>query len=333
MIRFPCPHCGAKLQVSDAHTGKEGPCPRCRKKLKVPPAAEPELELVRDETTDDVRTPSKLLDQVAPGPRPLPTSQDSNTPEDLLAQRLYDTISGKGADEYTGVRRLPWPIDVPLYPASLGGLTTLIVIVGIPLLLGFFRPGWSVLSLFGLVGWVIRVAISFYAAWYLAECAYDSAKGGTRAPMALDTTDLGVMWSRVLYLMAVYVLFVAPVGIYWLWTQRTDPIFWALVAWAVVFFPMGLLAMVIHDSTSALNPFFLLGAIFRTFFPYLGLIVVMGIFVALSWGITSLLPAASRWRWLLEVPIAFATTYLAMVAAHVLGRFYWRYRDRLDWGI
>ncbi len=325
MLRFPCPHCGAKLQVSDAHAGKEGPCPRCRKRLKVPLAPEPELELVKDETTDGVRTPSKLLDQVAVGPRPLPTGQDSNTPEDLLAQRLYDTISGTGADEYTGVRRLPWLIDVPLYPAGLGGLTTLVVLVGVPFLL---RP-----FLLGLVGLLIGSVFSLYTAWYLAECVYDSAKGGARAPMALDTPDLDVMLSRALYLVAVYGLFLSPVAIYWFWMRRVDPIFWGLAAWAVMFFPMGLLAMVIHDSTSALNPFFLLGAIFRTFFPYVGLILLMGIFVALRWWITSLLPHASRSRWLLELPVLFATTYLAMVAAHVLGRFYWRYRDRLDWGI
>ncbi len=325
MIRFPCPHCGAKLQVSDAHAGNEGPCPRCRKRLKVPPAPEPELQLVKDETTDNARTPSKLLDQVAIGPRPLPTGPDSNTPEDLLAQRLYDAISGKGADEYTGARRLPWPIDVPLYPASLGGLTTLIVLVGIPFLLSLFP--------LGLAGLLIGIVFSLYTAWYLAECVYDSAKGGTRAPMALDTTDLDVMLSRVLYLVAVYILFLSPVAIYWLWMRRVDPIFWGLAAWAVVFFPMGLLAMVIHDSTSALNPFFLLGAIFRTFFPYVGLILLTGVFVVLRSWITGLLPETSRWGWLLEVPVAFATTYLAMVAAHVLGRFYWRYRDRLDWGI
>jgi hypothetical protein len=324
MIRFQCPHCGAKLQVSETHAEKEGPCPRCQKRLKVPPAPEAELRLVKVEATDNAPIPSKLLDQVAVGPQPI--GKDSDSPEDRLAQRLYDSLGRDSAQEHTGARQLPWPIDVLLYPASIGGLTTLIILVGIPFLIGL-------VPMFGLAGWLIRVAINLYSAWYLAEYVYDSAKGGTRAPMALDTTDLGVMWSRVLYLMAVYILFVFPAGIYWTWTRQRDPIFWGLVAWAVVFFPMGLLAMVIHDSTSALNPFFLLGAIFRTFLPYLGLIFLMGISAALGWGIASLLPEASRWRWLLQAPVSFATTYLSFVAAHVLGRFYWRYRDRLDWGI
>jgi hypothetical protein len=326
MIRFQCPHCGGKLQVSEAHAGKEGPCPRCKNKLQVPPAPEPELKLVRDETTDNAPIPSKLLDQVAVGPRPLPVGRDTDSPEDPLAQRLYDTLARDSASEHTGPRQLPWPLDVLLYPASIGGLTTLIVVVGIPFLVGL-------IPMFRLAGWVIRAVVGLYSIWYMAECVYDSAKGSTRAPMALDTTDLGVMWSRVLYLMAVYALFVCPAVVYWTWTRRADPIFWGLAAWAVLLFPMGLLAMVIHDSTSALNPFFLLGAIFRTFLPYLGLIVLMGVFTALGWAVGRLLPNASSWRWLLRAPVSFATTYLAFVTAHVLGRFYWRYRDRLDWGI
>jgi hypothetical protein len=28
-----------------------------------------------------------------------------------------------------------------------------------------------------------------------------------------------------------------------------------------------------------------------------------------------------------------ATNYVAFLVAHVLGRFYWRNRERLDWGL
>ena len=286
---------------------------------------EPELELVREDTPADTHPPSKLLEDVAVGPRPLPVGKDSDTAGDAVARRLFDALGGQGPDEYTGVRRSPWPIDIVLYPASLGGLITLFVIVGIPFLLGLYP--------LGLAGLLVGLAFGFYTAWYLAECVYDSAKGGTRAPMALDTTDLDVMLSRVLYLAAVYVVFLSPPAIYWIWMRRVDPILLGLVAWAVIFFPMGLLAMVIHDSISALNPFFLLGAILRTFFPYICLLLLLGIFAALRWCIRGLLPGASRGGWLLGLPLSFATTYVSFIIAHILGRFYWRYRDRLDWGI
>jgi hypothetical protein len=323
MIHFPCPHCGAKLRIPEAHAGKEGPCPRCKKRLKVPPA--PELELVREGAPENTRRPSKLLEQLAVQPAPLPVAQESHTPQDALTQRLLDSFARDSASEHTGTRHLPWPLDILLYPANLGGFTTLIIIVGIPLLLGLLP--------LGLAGWLLQAVIRLYAVWYLAECVYDSAKGGTRAPMALDTTDLGTLWSRVLYLVAVYIMFVFPAVIYWIWTRRTDPIFWGLVAWGAVFFPMGLLAMVIHDSTSALNPFFLLGAIFRTFLPYVGLVLLLGILLALyRWTFRSL-SSATQGSWLLQAPVVFAMAYMSFIGAHVLGRFYWRYRERLDWGI
>ena len=132
----------------------------------------------------------------------------------------------------------------------------------------------------------------------------------------------------MLYLVAVYLLFVFPAGIYWIWTNRADTVFWGLVAWAVVFFPMGLLAMVIEDSTSALNPLFLLGAILRTFIPYLGLLILLGGFAGLYW-----LMSVLHSNWLVEVLVMLVTNYLLLVLSHVLGRFYWRYRERLDWGL
>ncbi len=113
---------------------------------------------------------------------------------------------------------------------------------------------------------------------------------------------------------------------------RSDAIFWGLAAWAIVFFPIGLLAMVICDSISALNPFFLLGSIFRVFFPYLGLLLMLAVLGALYGLIVSVLFPGPASIWLDPIEL-FVGAYLSFVLAHVLGRFYWRYRDRLDWGI
>jgi hypothetical protein len=283
------------------------------------------LELVREDTAADTRPPSKLLEELAVSPPPLPVGRDGDTQEDRLADRLFGSMWSEAAGEPTGERRLPWPIDILLYPASLGGLTTLVIIVGIPLLL-------ELIPLI-LVGWLIGIVIGLYSIWYLAECVYDSAKGGTRAPLALDTTDLGQMWSRAVYLAAVYILFVLPAVVYRMFVDESDAIFWGLVAWAAVFFPMGLLAMVIDDSVSALNPLFLLGAIVRTFFPYVGLVALLGIAVVLRRLALSRLTGAAPLSPLLAAPVSFATLYVSFILAHILGRFYWRYRERLDWGI
>ncbi|MCX5646969.1 MAG: hypothetical protein NTZ17_20160 [Phycisphaerae bacterium] len=315
MVRFQCQHCGAKLQVSEAHAGKKGRCPRCTNALAVPPVPEPELELVKEDTSAEARTP------LAVRPQPLPLGQEDDSREHRLA-----SLSPNPAPEDTGERRLPWPIDILLYPASMGGLTTLAIMVGIPLLL-------EVIPLLSMLLWPVGIVISLYSIWYLAECVCDSAKGGTRAPMALDTADLGEMGSRVLYLAAVYLLFVFPALLYGAFVNTAGAVFWGLVAWAVIFFPMGLLAMVIHDSTSALNPLFLLGAILRTFVPYVGLLLLVGMLAGLYWLIPSLRESESVLGWFLDALRSFLTAYLSFVVAHVLGRFYWRCRERLDWAI
>ncbi len=315
------------LQVSPAHAGKEGRCPRCKNKLTVPHMPEPKLELVREDTPADTHAPSKLLEDVAVAPRPLPMGKVKEARPGRLLQGLADSLQREEAPGEPGVRRLPWFLDILLYPANLSGIIAIAFATILPVALGFF-PGtffWGGLRFLGPVG-----VIGLYLGWYLAECVYDSAKGGTRAPAVLDMGNWGDLWSRVSYLLAVYILFAAPPALYRVLTSRTDAIFWALLAWAVLFLPMGLLAMVIHDSVSALNPLFLLGSIWRVLGPYLGLLLGTGILAGLFWYVDDrrLAPAG-----VLRAFHALLGAYGSLVLAHVLGRFYWRYRDRLDWGI
>jgi hypothetical protein len=330
MIHFPCQHCGAKLQISPAHAGKEGRCPHCKNKLTVPPAPEPELKLVREDASAGASIPSKLLEDVAVAPQPLPLGKADEARPNRLMQGLADSLQREEAPGEPGVRRLPWFLDILLYPANLSGLIALVFMTVFPLLLGFF-PWiffWGSLRFLGPVA-----ALGLYLGWYLAECVYDSAKGGTRAPTVFDVGDWSDWWSRVSYLGAVYVLFGLPPVIYGMVVGRTDAIFLVLAAWALVFLPMGLLAMVIHDSVSALNPLFLLGSIWRVLGPYLCLLLGTGVVVGLFWraggGMTRRLAPPV----VLPLLHVLVGSYATLILAHLLGRFYWRYRDRLDWGI
>ncbi len=329
MIRFACQHCGARLQISPARAGKEGRCPHCKHKLMVPPAPEPELELVRDDTAADTHIPSKLLEDVAVSPQPLPMGKADEARPGRWVRGLADSLQREEASEQSGVRRLPWFLDILLYPANLSGIITIVFMTLFPLTLGFF-PGvffWGGLRFLGPVG-----ALGLYLGWYLAECVYDSAKGGTRAPTVLDMGHWDDLWSRVSYLLAVYLLFAVPPVLYRVLTSRTDAIFWALMAWAIVFLPMGLLAMVIHDSVSALNPLFLLGSIRRVLGPYLCLLLGAAVLAGLFWRAGG---AGRRLTPPIVLPLfhALLGAYVTLVLAHLLGRFYWRYRDRLDRGI
>ena len=277
------------------------------------PAAVQDIELIPADTTK-IRN-DRLSDQ--------PQYTDEDREEARREDRhLLTSLGIKPAPEYTGERRLPWPIDILLYPANMAGLTSLAVIVGVPLLLGLLAPVLWMIPFAGLLSFLVEGMVALYAVWYFAECVYDSARGGTRAPQALDTGGTGEMWSRAAYLLLVWILFVSPMMVYFFVTGKRDAILWALVAWAVIFFPMGLLAMVLHDSLSALNPFFLLGSILRAFVPYMGFVLLLAVIVV-----------GLAWVRLPPVVGFVIGPYGMLILAHILGRFYWRNRERLDWGL
>jgi hypothetical protein len=335
VIQFRCEHCGVKLRVAESHAGKCGRCPKCKGKIAVPPASAFETPASQKRKPVAQAAPAQPLDRNLFDVAEPPPAQ-AQGPEDRLREAEVMARLGFAHEApRTGERQYAWPIDILLYPANTAGLATLGMIVGIPAifaLMTLLGGPWAIAI--GMPVFVVEILIGLYAAWYYAECVLDSAKGGVRAPMALDASaDFGEVKSRVLYLVAVYILFVCPAGIYWTWTNRADAVLYGLIAWAVVFFPMGLLAMVIHDSTSALNPLFLLGAILRTFVPYVGLLILLAMSIGLYLLLSALPTSGSIGGWLLAVIVETLMVYLQLVLAHVLGRFYWRYRDRLDWGL
>jgi len=261
----------------------------------------------------------------------VPRQADNDSGARLREQDLLAPPSSPPLPEHTGDHQLPWPIDILAYPTNVHGLISLGIIVGIPFLLGLLcRLVPLLLVLLGLPLFIVRIVMCLYAGWYFAECVYDSAKGGTHAPeVSMGVVGIGDMWSRVIHLAIVYILFASPAGVYYLVTQKTDVSFWGLVISAVAFFPIGLLAMAIIDSMGALNPFFLLGSVSRVFFQYTGFVIVLGLlttFVLLvAVFVSGCVPV-----WLSGVE-DFFIFYSALVIAHVLGRFYWRNSERLDW--
>ena len=119
------------------------------------------------------------------------------------------------------------------------------------------------------------------------------------------------------------------VGVYYGFTQRIDLPFWLLCSLGAFFFPMALLAVVLFDATGALNPVFIIGSVIRTFFSYCGLILSFCAFGGLV--------ALGAWTFgrflLLRALSNAAGLYLLLVAAHLLGRFYWLHKDRLGWDL
>jgi hypothetical protein len=177
-----------------------------------------------------------------------------------------------------------------------------------------------------------------YIYWYVTECIRDSAAGRIRAPEAFAISGLGDMWSQAQHIIGCYLIFAGPVGFYFLWTQRMDTPFWVLLAYGVFFFPMGLLTCVMFDSIRGLNPVLLLGSIFSTFFQYCGLVFLVASIVLAVRFFTHMQGTENvehNWvsRMFLETLFYGIMLYTIFVVAHLLGRFYWRHEEKLNWEV
>ena len=318
LINFSCENCGETISAPGPRAGKEGTCPKCRHTLVVPAA--------HNLTLLDVGEQYRLQDR--------PTSQPSAS-EDVIEQ---ERESEEEVESDTG-RKLPWIIDIFLYPTSAPGLTHLAIFIGVPFLIHLIR---RLLGPLGLVLWfpglIINLLLGFYMCWYFAECVRDSAAGRVRAPETFADADIGSMFEQWLYLAACYAIFVLPAAFYFIYANRTDRIFWILVAYGIFFFPMGLLAVMMFDTCSAFNPILWIASIFSTFFQYCGLVLFVSGIVLASLALIGIgEPQEARQMGIgariLAVMFSCLLIYMVFVVAHLLGRFYWRYQEKLNWEV
>ena len=248
-------------------------------------------------------------------------------------------------------RKLPWLIDIFLYPLSISGLIHLVIFLCAPIfislihrfLLGYL---WPVGELMVAILYLLFVG---YVLYYLSWCVVDSTKGGLRAPdMNLQPSPAKeelIGWVGI-FLACVIVCF-WPAAVYYIFTKKTDFLYWLLTAVGLLFFPMALLAGFLYDSISGLNPILIIKSVIRTFPAYLPVVIFFaGLFAVLS-RVTPQLPQSKGLESMLlylsqVINIIFnprfalrftGFIYLAMIGAHILGRFYWRCRDKLDWGL
>ncbi|MEK7996691.1 MAG: hypothetical protein AAB403_23045, partial [Planctomycetota bacterium] len=112
----------------------------------------------------------------------------------------------------------------------------------------------------------------------------------------------------------------------------TDAVFWSLAVYAVIFFPISFLAVVVFESWGGLNPILLSRAIFSTFLPYCALIAVIAAFVVVGIFVVRKVPDPQQSS--LGLFILWCTSiYLAMIVAHLLGAFCRRYKEKLNWDV
>lgn len=320
IVRFACSTCNREIQEPESSRGRLVECPHCGNYVAVPSAETPARE---------VAAPIQ------------PTAQDDTSEERFEQMQKDQGAVALREPEPAVERKLPWLIDIFLYPTSTSGLIHLVVFVLIPLLIAIVRTLMGPLGIaVGLPGFLLNLAIGLYLCWFITECVRDSAKGGTRAPEAFATSDLGDMWSQALHIMGCYLILLGPVGFYHAFTEKTDAIFWLLLAYGAFFFPMGLLACIMFDSIRGLNPILLVCSIFSTILHYVGLILLI---VALILAFSALpdmqtddtQPSQASYILTPVVGGIFygLSIYVAFVIAHLIGRFYWRNQEKLNWEV
>jgi len=339
MIKFLCKYCGREIGVPEIHAGKKGKCPNCKKIVVVPKAenASPVAGKSNFSDSEVSKKYSGLDHALFDIPAELPTanqqrSQDSVSEKGL--EELQKTVEKSATDETepVGDRRLPWIIDIFLYPINVSGLANLAIFIGVPLLIDFLLKIMIIqLScLFGLVSLVIKVVVVFYMYWYFAECVRDSAEGGLRAPKVIGYIPRVVdMFWQMVNIIGCFGVFFMPFVFYMLFAKRADVIFWLLLLYAVFSFPMALLAVVVLDSVAGLNPRLLYNSISNTLRQYCGLVLLF-LAAVLLMGMLGQKVGESGY---LAFIVRCASVYIVFVAAHLLGRFYWLYQEKLNWEV
>jgi hypothetical protein len=236
-------------------------------------------------------------------------------------------------------RTLPWFIDIFLYPFSLSGIIHIVIFIVTPLLIGLVVLRF--LDVFhGVMSLIFYLLFTGYFFYYIGYCVFDSSRGGLRAPDVTinDSPDKIEFWSQVFLVIGVVAVCFFPAVVYYITTERADLLFWLLSAVGVFFLPMLLLTVVLFDSVNVLNPVIIITSIYRTLLPYCGLVLTFSVLAGLVVPIRLCLsgPQALLGDYLLgtafmQYKIAFV--YLAIVSSHLLGRFYLRYKKKLNWGI
>jgi hypothetical protein len=268
------------------------------------------------------------------------TVKESDTPEAALA-RLQAMQGGRlpGHSDEIPQRKLPWIIDIFLYPLNRAGLSILLISVGIPFamrvvvaffffLMGAFPPALILWVLAIILRWAALAIFLLYMNWYLCECIRDSAAGGIRA---VDTTaatpGLAEILGQMLKVIAGIAVAMAPAIIYVRHTASADALFWTLYGAGGFLMPMALLGVVMYDSLRGLNPILLIGSILRTFLYYCAL-------VAFCYPVCLLVATTvrhMRHQWIVGFGLLFLAFYQLLILAHLLGRFYRRNEERLGW--
>ena len=336
MIKFNCPSCSQKLRVPEDRAGKKGKCPKCKNAILIP-----DSQIVADLLTP--APAAEIQEPAEPGPYKLtfldaprisapqnePTEDNEESDPALMRTELPLLGSVRHEPEPLPQRKLPWIIDVFLFPISPLSVVVLLLCLAVPIMLRIvlFSLG-PFMPMFLPFAWITLIMLYLYAFWYFSASISHSAEGQIRAPSAaIDAPGIWDMLLNVFRAIICLLCFFFPMIFYLGRTQTFDTIFWLLFAFGVFMFPMGLLAVTVLDSFAGLNPVRIVGSALKTLLPYS---CIVAIYFGIGFLLTLAGPFWRQGREIFYISIA-GIFYLLLVAGHLLGRFYFKYQDKLSW--
>jgi len=114
IIKFSCENCGQKFSVHKNNTGKKGKCPKCKNIITIPKAKTQSPSINQSEHgADEVSSNSPDLMAILQKNEELAVSP----PDTSESSTEYEQESEEeDAEEATISERLPWFINIFLYP-------------------------------------------------------------------------------------------------------------------------------------------------------------------------------------------------------------------------
>jgi hypothetical protein len=216
------------------------------------------------------------------------------------------------------LHRLP---DAFAYPFQGGGLVLILVGTMCFSILDFFAS----FSPFGFIGILF---ITGYLCAFMMKIVNSSADGKKDLPDWPDVSDFlddivvplfQVVWTGIFCFAPaiVYVIFV-----------HFDIVFWLLIGFGILYFPMALIAVALTNSVLSINPVLVVPSIIKVPVDYLAACFILALIALLanfSQLLVSFIPLAGL---ILKNLLAL---YFVILEAHVLGLIYHANREKLGW--
>jgi DNA-directed RNA polymerase subunit RPC12/RpoP len=369
VIEFHCRNCGHPINLPETCAGKQVECPECKKVVVVPAPVDKSdsVPIVRCLACGrELKVPENFKERLiecsecgayvdlqfkkALAAEKGDAIQLSDVPEDDFQGRIGTLREeAEQQNDEVGRRKLPWLIDIFLYPANFKGIIIIGIFIASRLLGGLDR----FFGMFGYVTGIVQFLVGVYIYWYFCECIRDSLEGGLRVPVSItvEITFADMIW-RSFNVLACCAFFFGPEIIYKTYTTFTNTplnnvVLWSLRSIGLFFCPMGILAVIRFDSLRGLNPVLIVRSIASVFFQYCGLVILFfGFIFPFLFDMLGVDPSAavamerielmlrqlfSGFMSLTLINITFI--WYLFIIGHLLGRLYWKYQDRLSWEV